>query len=160
MRIKGLWHGVTSPRRAARSRGFGIHSPFAFRFVREVLTQRYAYYCYPELDKAARADGVPPAVVRALFRTAMAFRPAPITVVGDKTSAPSVRRALALGNPATDNDNDNAIYRCMAGLGIHAAQVEATWAAAQCGMLFRAPGLTVLVDSTRLPHQSFDILLP
>lgn len=159
MHIKGLWHGVTSPRRAARSRGFGIHSPFAFRFVREVLTQRYAYYSYPELDKAARADGVPPAVVRALFRTALAFRPAPITVVGDKASAPSVRHALALGNPAAPPDTD-ATYRCTAGLGSHAAQVEAAWAAAQCGMLFRAPGLTVLVDSTRLPHQSFDILLP
>lgn len=33
------------------SKGFGVHSPFAFRFIREVLFQPYSYYAYAELDK-------------------------------------------------------------------------------------------------------------
>lgn len=34
-----------------RSRGFGIHSPYAFRFVREVLGERLSYYAYEHIDK-------------------------------------------------------------------------------------------------------------
>lgn len=40
----------TAWRRQRRSRGFGIHSPFAYRFVREVLGQSLPYYCYEQLD--------------------------------------------------------------------------------------------------------------
>lgn len=39
----------TSWSRHHRSRGFGIHSPFAFRFVREVLGERLPYYAYDQI---------------------------------------------------------------------------------------------------------------
>ncbi|MCC8071122.1 MAG: hypothetical protein LIO90_04890 [Bacteroidales bacterium] len=38
------------PLRAWRSRGFGIHSPFAYEFVTEVIHQPYGYYAYQRLD--------------------------------------------------------------------------------------------------------------
>lgn len=39
----------TAWRRYNRSRGFGIHSPFAYYFVRRVLRERWAYYAYDGL---------------------------------------------------------------------------------------------------------------
>lgn len=38
-------------KKAWRSRGFGIHSPFAFRFITAVLRGRGAYYAYPALKQ-------------------------------------------------------------------------------------------------------------
>ena len=34
-----------------RSRGFGIHSPYAFKFVREVLGERLPFYCYSHIEE-------------------------------------------------------------------------------------------------------------
>lgn len=44
--------GFRRVKRAWRSRGFGIHSPFAFRFVTAVLRERGEYYGYQELRKS------------------------------------------------------------------------------------------------------------
>ena len=38
-----------------RSHGFGIHSPFAFRFVREVLCERLPYYSYEHIEVLRKA---------------------------------------------------------------------------------------------------------
>ena len=32
--------------------GYGVHSPFAFRFITDVIYERHPYYAYKELDKA------------------------------------------------------------------------------------------------------------
>ncbi len=41
--------------RFRHGKGFGIHSPFAYRFITEVLRQPYAYYSYGELkDRPSR----------------------------------------------------------------------------------------------------------
>ena len=32
--------------------GYGIHSPFAFRFITDVIYERHPYYAYRELDKS------------------------------------------------------------------------------------------------------------
>lgn len=40
----------TALRRYNRSKGFGIHSPFAFSFVLHVLRERLPYYCYEEIE--------------------------------------------------------------------------------------------------------------
>lgn len=33
-------------------KGYGVHSPFAFRFITDVIYERSPYYAYSELDKA------------------------------------------------------------------------------------------------------------
>ena len=51
-RIKRI---TTAFQRYRRSRGFGIHSPFAFHFVLRVLKERAPYYCYARLRDRRRA---------------------------------------------------------------------------------------------------------
>ena len=50
-RIKRL---TSAFQRYRRSRGFGIHSPFAFHFVVRVLKETTPYYCYSELRERRR----------------------------------------------------------------------------------------------------------
>ncbi len=38
-----------------RSKGHGIHSPFAFNFVRFVLREKCPYYCYDDMSQLRRA---------------------------------------------------------------------------------------------------------
>lgn len=45
----------TAWRRHRRSRGFGVHSPFAYGFVTTVLSERLPYYAYEELEALRRA---------------------------------------------------------------------------------------------------------
>lgn len=95
-----------------RSRGFGIHSPFAFRFVREVLGQRLPYYCYESLE-ALRSTVVQlnggrwnhPAVISAkdakqLFRITNEFNPAHILQI---TAGHAVTTASMLAVSSTSH---------------------------------------------------------
>lgn len=36
--------------RVPRTRGFGVQSPFAYRFLRDVITERWPYYAYDDLN--------------------------------------------------------------------------------------------------------------
>jgi len=44
----------TALRRYSRSKGFGIHSPFAFNFVLQVLREHCPYYAYEAITKRRR----------------------------------------------------------------------------------------------------------
>lgn len=70
---------ATAVRRYSRSRGFGIHSPFAFHYVREVLCQREAYYAYADIAErwsgAASTSAMSRREARLLFRVACECNP-------------------------------------------------------------------------------------
>lgn len=80
--------------RNRRSRGFGIHSPFAFNFVRLVLCERLPYYSYEHIEELRRivikAEGGlwrHPRVIssknaKMLFRIVNFFNPRVIMQVG------------------------------------------------------------------------------
>lgn len=55
------------------SRGFGVHSPFAFEFITEVLCQPRHYYAYAQLPRDSRQ--------RLLHRLVVALQPKAATVV-------------------------------------------------------------------------------
>lgn len=156
MRAGTLLHLIKSPRRTARGRGFGVHSPFAFRFVREALTQPWAYYAYPELDRAAREGGENRAAVRALFRTALFLRPATVTFVG--CPGPGARRALELGNPCQSPEVKSPV-KAFAAFSAEISAVTDMWDRAEAGMLFRAPEMAIFISWDNLPHQSYEIML-
>ena len=46
------------------TRGFGVHSPLAFRLVEDVLTSKYEYYAYPEIEDATDTAAPHPGLTR------------------------------------------------------------------------------------------------
>lgn len=56
-----------------RSKGYGIHSPYAFRLVTEVLPERGRYYAYSEIERMSDSSRL-----KLLFRLVCEFRPATV----------------------------------------------------------------------------------
>lgn len=54
-----------------RSKGFGIHSPSAYGYVRSVVAEKCAYYAYPQLDAQAKDAGMSRRTARLLMRCAL-----------------------------------------------------------------------------------------
>lgn len=63
-----LHRAAGAPRRWWRAKGFGVHSPFAYGFVRDVLGQPCRYYAYDEADRVAVRRGLPRRMARLLVR--------------------------------------------------------------------------------------------
>lgn len=110
-------------RRYKRSKGFGIHSPFAFHFVRATLGERLPYYAYERIETSRAlalrlAHGVArhPRIMssknaRMIFRVACRFNPPLIYQIGSHfgVSAMSVLAVsgtsrLTLYAPANSHD--------------------------------------------------------
>lgn len=79
-----------------RSGGFGIHSPFAFRFVQRVLGERCAYYAYADIKRfrSRMLDQMPRllrrkavasfSTAKLLFRIANFYNPQHLLVAGSR----------------------------------------------------------------------------
>ncbi len=92
--MKPLKMYMNSLSRYKRSKGFGIHSPFAYRFTTRVLHERLPYYAYSEIMlrrhmslNLARNIAKHPRVIsmknaKLLFRIANFFNPAYILQIG------------------------------------------------------------------------------
>ena len=70
-------------RRELRSHGFGVHSPFAFRFIREVLFQPYSYYAFYELEENNAIGKQKKETLKRLYRLILYFSPAELTIAGE-----------------------------------------------------------------------------
>lgn len=86
---------ATAAQRYKRSKGFGIHSPFAYAFVVHVLRERLAYYEYSDIGErraiaaslAHTVEGSRPKLIsmksaKMLFRIACYFQPPVMLQVG------------------------------------------------------------------------------
>ncbi len=96
-RLKRLIPGFRRIKRAWRSRGFGIHSPFAFRFVTCVLRESGEYYAYRELRRIA-GDRKAFRRLALVFRLVCEFRPAVVSVVGDSDFTAHIDRTVKLAD--------------------------------------------------------------
>lgn len=74
--------GFKRVKRSWRSRGFGIHSPFAFRFVTCVLRERGEYYAYREMREFIGNSGRFKSM-SLIVRLVCEFRPAVVAISGD-----------------------------------------------------------------------------
>lgn len=171
-------HLLGAPRRFARRRGFGIHSPFAFDFVRRVIAQPCSFYCYPQLDAEARQAGVKSSMVRLVFRVALFFRPSSVVYLGECSSA--VKKAVEAACPQPEKCSGSQIVVVSGVLSdvdvrsvVQSAQGGATvvflnlksdttasravWASITHGMLFRGSETAIYVGMHHLPHQSFNV---
>lgn len=78
------------------SRGFGVHSPFAFRFITETLHQPYAYYAYSRLAQQRQ---------RLLYRVTLAFGTRnPLAAGLDKPLVEALRLAARRKGPKGAHD--------------------------------------------------------
>lgn len=160
-----------------RRRGFGIHSPFAFDFVRRVIASHCRYYCYGRLAQLARRSTLPLPTLRLLFRLALFFRPTAYAVVGD--TPVGLPEAIAEGAPHAERVEPKAATMLIVNAPVagqvmgevagrqgvivilnlrqnHSA-LESLWAITTRGMLFRGSRTAIFVARQHLPHQAFSL---
>lgn len=164
-----------------RSRGFGVHSPFAFAFIRDVIGERsYGYYAYPAIERICRepGSGADVRMMKLLFRVACAVRPAGFCALG--RGADAARRCIALASSTTDTaaaasaaalwfvggsasglPSPEALVAAQAVVVVdgNAALLDALGAAmTDYGMIFRSGDRGIAVGWERLPRQDFPII--
>ena len=85
MDIKRAWTWLC---RCRYSRGFGVQSPWAYRFVRYVINEHYPYYAYDELDTSSNGlSARQRRLFRLYFRLANYVQPQVILNIGTITPA-------------------------------------------------------------------------
>ena len=164
-----------APRRWARRRGFGIHSPFAFDFVRRVIASPCRYYCYDRLGRLARQSEMSGRTLRLLFRLALFFRPARYAVAGPAPSG--LQEAIAEGFPRAESGlpadmlivngqaDEAALLATIRRRGTivilnlrdNTEILDTLWRITDRGMLFRGASAAIFVAQPHLPHQAFSI---
>lgn len=78
---------IKAPLRYRTRRGFGVHSPFAYKYIMDVWSERWHYYAYSEIsDKYCRL----------IFRTLNYLKPRTIMLYRTDNA---IRRAVELGAP-------------------------------------------------------------
>lgn len=143
-------------------RGFGVHSPFAFRFITETLRCRWDYYAYSKLKNGRE---------RLIFRV-MAFLDCRLTALGEEAPRLMQIHSLAVGasprKPGymlavghnTSDEELAEIQRLMP----HAAGLICFKCGLACSLLKNMTngmsfenlhGLTVYVSSPSLPRQHY-----
>ncbi len=97
---------LLTPRRFLRAKGFGVHSPFAYSFLSDVVRCPYAYYAYPLLDAIARnaSPSISPKLMRLIFRVGARFDIRTAICLGPEAQAVNaslrlLRRQIRLVNP-------------------------------------------------------------
>ena len=149
-------------------RGFGIHSPFAFRFITEVLCQRLPYYAYSDLGGDSR--------VRLLMRLCVELAPATVALRMTDTTPYAAAVAAASRSIAIAGDGADLIVadasaaqanalEALARSGRHlmliniGRETAATLQAAiPAGMTFyNLRGTLIAVAHPHLPRQDFDV---
>ncbi len=148
--------------------GFGIHSPFAYRFITEVIRQPYAYYAYAALpDKRQRL----------IFRIAVELRCRRVAVYGPaawgkaarmssrKTTVRPERPDLAIldARSASDADCHKVCADITAGASAIAFYTDSKLRAAMLdalggsGMSFQNSRGCLIVVNRALPRQHFEV---
>lgn len=150
------------------SRGFGIHSPFAYRFITEVIHQPYAYYAY------ARIAG---STERLLFRVLVDLAPRRIAVYGPSEwgAAAKAARPHAAVTPrrpdfvaadfgALSADERKAVIEALRqgasffGVGLSPNEEAKIKASMPQGMTFANARGTLIAAVRKLPRQDFELL--
>ena len=118
--VNPLAHISEAYRRWRHSRGFGVHSPFAYRIVTEALYPRHGYAYYIENDaRLSSADAAEGRRARALFRLIILLRMESGESVSVRLAddAPQCwRKALRLAGARLVGDQANAL--CVVSRGV------------------------------------------
>lgn len=144
-----LQHLKRPIKRRWRGRGNGVHSPFAYRFITEVLRQKDAYYAYDRLDSYLE---------RLAYRVALCVSPLQVTC---HTDDPSIARAISLGH-SHGRLNRRPVEAEAVELTVKGASFASDIAAmrsrlddAGCGMLFEGRRAAISIRSNILPRTDY-----
>lgn len=149
--------------RLRRSRGFGIHSPFAFDLVLRTLRECAPYYAYADLDRLRREatdsrEGhgrVPSAAdLRLLVRLVARFRPRRVLVSDDPTGLLAAAVTLADDRITLGHGDEPADMVILTGRGDTPAAVDAARDAVMRG------GVALLLDRRHSPDAARHITDP
>lgn len=143
--------------------GFGVHSPYAYHMVREVLRppRSYGYYAYSALQSAE---------LRLLYRILVELRPATVCVCAEGVRRRALEQLVALALPSArvGRDGDMLIVDRQAAVGntdvkfayfnnpAHPA-LERIIGAMTRGHVYRNPSRALAVCTPRLPMQVFEV---
>ena len=148
-------------KRWRHSRGFGIHSPFAYRFITEVLCQPLAYYAYAHTGKDRN--------LRLIVRLLAFFRPERIMIASDDAGRyADIVKKIAPRARIVDRDADFLIADRRVELGgpVNAVflgrQAVEWWQTECCGMPYgmsfsNGCSRTVCAALPHLPRQDFSL---
>lgn len=153
---------LAGPLRYRCSGGFGVHSPFAYSFITDVLRERrYGYYAY-ETVKGGR--------MRLWFRLACRFQPSTVAAHGaDRRELLHVASLASPGCRAADagaqlryEESAEDVTVCRGEtlmLGhVSADDLRRLFDTIDYGMCFaNNSGMAVIVAHPGLPHQHFDL---
>lgn len=169
---------LSIPRRFVRMRGFGVHSPFAFRFLGNVVREHNAYYSYDAIN-AIGSSVRERKLLRLIFRVAVDGGHKVCSVLGHSTG--NVWKALELSGAVRGENPTFTVCGCigdddMEVLGETARRggtllfynlkspdsgtrkaVERLYASLDRGMLFGNGKIAILVCDAKLPKQRYEI---
>lgn len=149
-------------RRKRQSAGFGVHSPFAFRFITEVLNQRLPFYCYDTLTAAGH--------MRTVFRICLALKPRSVAFLeGGERYRPAIAAACPSAGECGCEKADLVIglqsdshLSVAAAAGKHIIALGKPgepWRGVRqnlpYGMTFTSQSIAVAVALSHLPRQDF-----
>lgn len=138
-------------RRFRVNRGFTVHSPFAYRFIKLVVRERLPYYAFRSISDPYE---------RLLFRTAVYFNPTTISASGpDSARALEILRA-ALPNARITNHAESEFHFGDSPVNGPATQFLQGQHSLPSLTAFNLPRATIAVSRKGLPPASYPLSLP
>lgn len=82
-------------KRLRHSRGFGIHSPSAYRMICEILrpSKLYGYYAYADLERFANMENTHSELCL-IYRIMVDLHPGTVISIGSKSVTETIKKAL------------------------------------------------------------------
>lgn len=159
-------------KRLRHSRGYGVHSPSAYRLVREVLCpdRKYRFYYEDELRSGAERQSRPEALCL-IYRLLVYFEPQTVGMAGfdrsmkiwdvaEKACPNGVSENVAeflIVNHCSRFDIPNHVPRVIFFLDNSNPMIEPVKSRITAGHIFHSPKRTLIINRSDLPLQTFEL---
>lgn len=140
---------IKTPRRLARSKGFGVHSPFAYSFIRDTIRCRNSYYAYTAIEQLSRQAGCRESDLKLIFRIACRFDITRFAVYGKEAAV--LKQVLSLtrhDSECVGTDGDRVPQMAVADCSAELTAEEM----AQLRRTVSAGGVVVLINVSRISN--------